>query len=204
MKNIIKEKWRYIILAIVAVAIIGAIITQVIIQKEKQRAVYDHCVDLALEGNWWDTIDTFRTLSKSNYEASSTFYDFCTALKYYDEGNIEDAHEVSYRMPFKGLTHEQRVKILEHYDVINDAYERKYGVRYPLTPTPSSGSSNNSSSHSGSSTGSQSNFSSGSHSSSTEDPYNISDYDDVDDFYDDYYYDFEDFDEAEMYWDDHH
>ena len=36
------------------------------------------------------------------------------------------------------------------------------------------------------------------------DPYDIKDYDDVDDFYDDYYYDFEDFDEAEMYWDDHH
>ena len=27
---------------------------------------------------------------------------------------------------------------------------------------------------------------------------------DVDDFYDDYYYEFHGFDEAEMYWDDHH
>lgn len=36
------------------------------------------------------------------------------------------------------------------------------------------------------------------------DEYNASDYDDVDDFYEDYYYDFEDYDEAEQYWDENH
>lgn len=37
-----------------------------------------------------------------------------------------------------------------------------------------------------------------------KDPYNISGYDDIDDFYDDWYDDFDGFDDAEMYWDDHH
>jgi len=37
-----------------------------------------------------------------------------------------------------------------------------------------------------------------------KDPYNISSYDDIDDFYDDWYDDFDGFDDAEMYWDDHH
>ena len=37
-----------------------------------------------------------------------------------------------------------------------------------------------------------------------KDPYNISSYSDIDDFYDDWYDDFDGFDDVEMYWDDHH
>ncbi len=37
-----------------------------------------------------------------------------------------------------------------------------------------------------------------------KDPYNIKDYSNIDDFYDDWYDDFDSFDDAEMYWDDHH
>ena len=37
-----------------------------------------------------------------------------------------------------------------------------------------------------------------------KDPYNISQYDDVDDFYDDWYDDFDGYDDAEWYWDENH
>ena len=37
-----------------------------------------------------------------------------------------------------------------------------------------------------------------------DDPYNISEYDDIDYFYDDWYDDFDGFDDAEWYWDEHH
>lgn len=38
----------------------------------------------------------------------------------------------------------------------------------------------------------------------SEDTYHASDYDDVDDFYEDNYNDFDGFDEAEAYWDENH
>ena len=205
----LKDKKRLSIIVIIVMLIVGVIICVTIVKKEKRRSLYEQCVGLVLEGNWQDTIDTLQELAESDYEASDTFYTFCTALKYFDEGNIEDAYDVTHHMYFTGATHEQRLKMLEYCSAVREAYERKYGVQYSFPPSSSPGSSNNNSSPSNSSSGSSnssrdSNTSSGSNRPSATDPYNISDYDDVDDFYEDYYYDFEDFDEAEEYWDENH
>ena len=201
-ENATKEKRRLLNVAVIAIAVVAVIGAAVVCLRTHHQNTYDKSVELALEGNWQDTIDTFQSLSKINYKASSDFYTFCKALKDYDEGNIEEAYDLMFHMYLSNVTQEQKLKMLEYWPEVRDTYEEKYGSQIPTIPSNSSGS--NSGSSSNSSNSSNHSHSSGSHSSSSSDPYNASDYANEDDFWEDYYNDFIDFDEAEMYWEEHH
>lgn len=194
----LKDKRRLVKFVIIAAAIVAAVVLVVVIQRTHNRTIYDRCVELALEGNWQDTIDTFQSLSNTGYEASREFYSFCQALKCYDEGNIKDACDKFYNMYFSKVTHDQRMKMLRFSYAARDAYKRKYGAEYPPVAfkpiVVSADSSDNSNSHSGSSSQKP---------KSDSDPYNTKDYAHPDDFYDYYVDDFWDFEDAEDYYYEH-
>ena len=197
-----EKKRKLIKIGIVAAVVAAAIIAAVMIRNVTLQNAYDQCAEMALEGNWKDSIDTFQSLSQINYKASSEFYTFCQALQYYEEGNIEKAYDLLYHMPHRKVTSEQKIKMYEFWPAVRDAYKKKYGDSYEMHASSSSGNKSGSSN-----AGSGTKNSTSAKRNTTEkknDEYNASEYDEVDEFYNDYYYDFYDFEEAEQYWDEYH
>ena len=197
-----EEKKKFLNICIVLAVILLGVVCFFGFRRVAKISQYDRCVELALEGNWQDTIDTFKSLAKLDYKGSTDFYAFCQALQYYDQGNIDMAYSITHYAYHSKVTYEQKLKMLEFESVVRKEYEKIHGRQYTVVPSSSSGSSSNNSGNSGSS-GSHS-HSSGSNSSTKTDPYNAKDYANEDDFWEDYYNDFIDFDEAEQYWEDNH
>ena len=210
-----KKTRRIIIWSVIAALVIAAIVIIIVMasakREAKRQALYDEAVEKVMQGNWWDTIDTFESLSKIQYKGARDFYLFCKGKKQYAEGDLKAAYKTVGQMMLKDVTAEQGEYLEDFFFELDHKYHRIYGYDLPASykrnrgsNSSSSGSGKNSSSsgsHS-SSSGSHSS-SSGSHSSTKTDPYNAKDYANEEDFYEDYYNDFIDFDEAEEYWEEH-
>lgn len=198
-----KRKQQIISWSVIAAMIVAGIVIAIVLllnnAASKKQALYNKAVAMTMEGNWKDTIETFESLSKSNYKGAGDFYLYCKGKQQYAKGDLKTAYHTVGQTRLKDLTEEQRDFIMDYFFELSDEYHRKYGYDLPAGYKPSS--SNNSSSSSSTENHSHS---SGGNSTTTTDPYNAKDYVNEDVFYEDYYNDFIDFDEAEQYWDEHH
>ena len=196
--KIIKRVTIALLIAAAIVAIIMAISSHRKTLDHMNKEKFDQAVEMVMNGNWKGAIETFESLSQSNYKGARDFYLYCKGKQQYAEGDLKAAYKTVGQTMLKDLTEEQREFIQDYFFELDHEYHRKYGYDLPTENKPSS---NNSSSSSGMGNHPHS---SGSNSSSKTDPYNAKDYANEDDFWEDYYNDFIDFDEAEQYWDEHH
>ncbi|MBR3263245.1 MAG: hypothetical protein IKF93_09055 [Lachnospiraceae bacterium] len=195
-KRIIKWVVVSVLIAIGLAIIIVILSTNV---SRKREATYNKAVEITMQGNWKDAIDTFESLNRIDYKGARDFYLYCKGKKQYEEGDLKAAYKTVGQTMLKDVTPEQREFILDYFFELDDEYHRRYGYDLPSSYKPSNSSNSSSSSGSG-----RPSSNSGHNTSTKTDPYNAKDYANEDDFWEDYYNEFIDFDEAEQYWDAHH
>ncbi len=198
-QNIEKIKKRAVIASVIfAVAIMVAIVASCIVSSVKTHNIhtsYDKAERLIAEEKFDSALELLKAIEKSDYKDTKALINYCTAHKYYEEGDYLSCFGIlELHTKFRYQSEEQLEKINRLKD---DALDKSW-EKIKKEESEKKKDEDEDEEDTGF-------FPSGGYHSKNDDddPYNADDYAHPDDFYYDHYDDFFDYYEAEDYYNEH-
>ncbi len=193
-----KEKRRNRIIAVVSIVVfLTLIITPVVSSNLNLSKSYKEAVAIFESGSYEEAETSFKKLHKENYNDAKAYISLCEAHIDYDNGEIQKAYHKSLDASFENVTDEQaksiadfKEKLKAEYDSYVEKQEKEQAKVKKYYRTPSTTKSYT--------------WKSKATPKKDDDPYNVNDYSNEEDFYDDNYDSFFDYYEAEDYYKEHH
>ncbi|MCQ2471667.1 MAG: hypothetical protein MJ147_06485 [Clostridia bacterium] len=195
-----KTKRRNGIIAIVSIIVILAlIITPIVSFNLNLSKGYKEAVAIFENGSYEEAENAFKKLPKDDYNDTKSYVSLCEAHIAYDNGEIKKAYFETIDLCFKDVIDEQakaiadfKEKVKAEYDSYSKAEEKEQTnvKKYYRIPTTTKSYSYT--------------FKNKTNQKKDDDPYNVNDYSNEEDFYDDNYDSFFDYYEAEDYYKEHH